>query len=177
MERAMLEELVGQFALEKSLTKREREILFLLTKNVTHLKEIAAHLSLSRSTINNHLNNIYIKASVKGKAQLLAQCFGYVSQKIADIKTPSNRPKVLLIDEKENTRLILKDHLAEMGLDVITTTSLSQIRALLEKEKFDLIFSDINMPEVEGFRVIKEVRVRQPRYPLFTYDRLYKMTK
>ena len=77
----MLEELVKQFAQEKSLTKRETEILFLLTRNITHLKEIAAYLKLSRSTINNHLNNIYIKVNVKGKAQLLAQCFGYVSKK------------------------------------------------------------------------------------------------
>ena len=131
----MLEELVKQFAQEKSLTKRETEILFLLTKNITHLKEIAEHLKLSRSTINNHLNNIYIKANVKGKAQLLAQCFGYVSQKILVPKETSNTPKALVIDGQEDPHVILKEHLEEIGFAVVTATNPGQVSSLLEKEK------------------------------------------
>ena len=174
----MLEELIKQFALEKSLTKRETEILFLLTKNITHLKEIAEYLKLSRSTINNHLNNIYIKVSVKGKAQLLAQCFGYASERIPEIKQTASVPRVLVVDDKEDPRLILKDHLEEIGFTVVTTTSFSQVRGLLEKEKIDLILSDISMPELDGFKLFKDVRIKYPKYPVFMYDRPpYKMAK
>ena len=170
MESKMLDELVGQFALEKSLTKRETEILFLLIGNVTHLKEIADHLKLSRSTINNHLNNIYIKVNVKGKAQLLAQCFGYVSQKVSTVKKPSVVPRVLVVNDKESPRLILRDHLEEMGCAVMTTSSFSQARGFLEREEVDLILSDVSMPELDGFKVLREVRIKRPKYPMFMFD-------
>ena len=173
----MLDELIGQFAREKSLTKRETEILFLLTKNITHLKEIAEYLKLSRSTINNHLNNIYIKASVKGKAQLLARCFGYISEKVSVTQGEAASPKVLLVEDRESPRLILKDHLEEMGFAVLTTSSPIHVRGLLEKEKVDLILSDMSMPDLDGFRLFKEVRVKHPKYPMFMHEQPYKMTK
>ena len=167
----MLDELISQFAKENSLTKRETEILFLLTKNVTHLKEIADHLKLSRSTINNHLNNIYIKANVKGKAQLLARCFGYIAKKIPFPKEGLLPPKVLVIDGKEDPHLVLKDHLEEIGFSVVTTSNPTQVMGLLEKEKIDLILSDTSMPELDGFKVLKEVRIKYPKYPVFMYDK------
>ena len=167
----MLDELVRQFAKEKSLTKREVEILFLLTKNVTHLKEIAAYLKLSRSTINNHLNNIYIKANVKGKAQLLAQCFGYISKRISLPKDTLTAPRALVIDGKEDPGLVLKEHLEEIGFAVVTATTPTQVMGLLEKEKIDIILSDTSMPELDGYKSLKEVRIKYPRYPLFVYDK------
>ncbi|MCY4643098.1 MAG: response regulator [Bacteriovoracales bacterium] len=173
----MLEEFIEKFAKEKSLTKRETEILFLLTKNITHLKEIAAYLKLSRSTINNHLNNIYIKVNVKGKAQLLSRCFGYISEHLPSAKEMLPTPRVLLVDDKEDPRLILRDHLEDMGFSVIATTSLSQARRLLENEEIDLILSEISMPEFDGFQLLKEVRIKNPKYPVFLYDRTYKMSK
>ena len=173
----MLEELIGQFAGEKSLTKRETEILFLLTQNITHLKEIAEYLKLSRSTINNHLNNIYIKTSVKGKAQLLAQCFGYISEKVTISRETSAIPKVLVVDDREDPRLMLKDHLEEIGFSVFTTASLAQVRGLLERENIDLILSGMSMPEFDGFKLLKEVRIKYPKYPVFMYDRPLKMAK
>ena len=168
----MLEGLISQFAKEKSLTKRETEILFLLTKNITHLKGIAEYLKLSRSTVNNHLNNIYIKTSVNGKAQLLAKCFEYISERVSVPGESIASPKVLLVDDSEDVRLILKDHLEEIGFSVTTTSNLIHARGILEKESIDLILSNINMPELDGFKVIRDVRIKRAKYPMFMRSRL-----
>lgn len=169
----MLDELIGDFARGKSLTRRETEILFLLTQNITHLKEIAEHLKLSRSTINNHLNNIYIKTNVKGKAQLLAKCFGHVSEKMMSAKGGSSIPKVLVVNDREDPQRMLKGHLEEIGFVVLTTSNPIHVRGLLEKENIDLILSDMNMPDFDGFKLFKDVRIKYPKYPVFMYDRPY----
>ena len=54
----------------KFLTKREQDVLEQLLKGFTY-KEIANVLSLSVTTINDHIKNIYKKMNVNSKAELL----------------------------------------------------------------------------------------------------------
>ncbi len=58
----------------KELTRREEEILNLIKKGHTY-KEMATLLNVSFHTINHHLKNLYQKANVKSKAELMAKYF------------------------------------------------------------------------------------------------------
>jgi len=50
------------------LTAREIEVLYWLEKGLSN-KEIATKLTVSAATINNHLNNIYLKLDVKNRVE------------------------------------------------------------------------------------------------------------
>ena len=54
------------------LTKREKEIFVLLTKNKT-TKEIANTLNISEKTVRNHISNVMQKLGVKGRASAVIE--------------------------------------------------------------------------------------------------------
>jgi RNA polymerase sigma factor (sigma-70 family) len=54
------------------LTKREREVLRLLTEGYLY-KEIAEEMGLSWHTVHNHIRHIYEKLHVRSRAQAIAK--------------------------------------------------------------------------------------------------------
>ncbi|MBI5668544.1 MAG: response regulator transcription factor [Chloroflexi bacterium] len=53
------------------LTDREREVLGLITQGMNN-REIADHLTISRSTVKNHVSNIFSKLNVSNRAEAVA---------------------------------------------------------------------------------------------------------
>jgi CheY-like chemotaxis protein len=70
---------------------------------------------------------------------------------------------ILLIDDVEENRVILKLRLEKEGFVVITARNGEEGLQELEKEKFNLIFLDINMPVMDGHTFLKMVKA-DPRY-------------
>lgn len=65
--------------------------------------------------------------------------------------------KILIIDDERSIRNSLKEILADEGFEVeVAENGLSGIEAAI-KEKFDIIFCDIKMPEMEGTEVLKKL--------------------
>lgn len=52
-----------------ALTRRERELLALLSRGVTSTEELAEELYISQKTVKNHLASIYQKLAVSDRAQ------------------------------------------------------------------------------------------------------------
>lgn len=74
-------------------------------------------------------------------------------------KASSDRRRVLLIDDSPFFRNMLSPLLSVAGYDVIALESAVQALGLAEKgEKFDLIISDIEMPEMSGFEFAARIR-------------------
>jgi len=71
--------------------------------------------------------------------------------------------KVLIVDDEESIRDILDEILDTLGFE--TETAQDGIDALekLEKQQFDMVLSDINMPRMKGFELLKNVRERYPK--------------
>ena len=63
--------------------------------------------------------------------------------------------KALIVDDNQNWRDILKHLLSSFGLDVDTVDNGKKAIAKIEKENFDLILIDWNMPELDGISTIK----------------------
>lgn len=53
------------------LTEREREVLALITQGMNN-REIADRLTISRSTVKNHVSNIFSKLNVSNRAEAVA---------------------------------------------------------------------------------------------------------
>jgi two-component system, response regulator YesN len=70
--------------------------------------------------------------------------------------------KVLLVDDDRYVVRYLEKALEQAGYEVTATTSGSQALALIDEVKPDLLILDLNMPEPDGFDLL---RMEHARYP------------
>jgi CheY-like chemotaxis protein len=68
--------------------------------------------------------------------------------------------KVLLVDDAPDTLDVLQQILAHSGAIIMAAPNAGMALALLERERPDVIVSDIGMPEVDGFELIRRIRRR-----------------
>jgi len=71
--------------------------------------------------------------------------------------------KVLMVDDEPDIRDLISFILHDYGVDVTTVTSAAE--ALDELSHFvpDILISDIGMPEVDGYMLIRQLRQRSPQ--------------
>ena len=62
--------------------------------------------------------------------------------------------KILIIDDERSIRNSLKEILVDEGYDVDVAENGAQGCAMVEKEKYSVIFCDIKMPEMDGMEVL-----------------------
>jgi two-component system OmpR family response regulator len=66
--------------------------------------------------------------------------------------------KILIIDDTKNIRLMLTKCLELEGYYVVTANDGMEAIELFKKEKFDLAFLDIKLPEIRGTEVLRRIR-------------------
>lgn len=66
--------------------------------------------------------------------------------------------RVLLVEDEVAVLKVLEGSLASMGLEVRSLSDSREAVALIGQEKFDAIFLDLMMPEVNGFELTRLVR-------------------
>ena len=70
--------------------------------------------------------------------------------------------RVLTVDDDPDARELLTVLLAEYGAKVLTVASATEVLANLESFQPDVLVSDIGMPEVDGYSLIKQIRTLTP---------------
>ena len=56
------------------LTSREQQILDLIAEGLTN-RQISSNLSISESTVENHIHHIFVKLGISNRAQAVAHIF------------------------------------------------------------------------------------------------------
>ena len=75
------------------------------------------------------------------------------------LKTRDNfKYKILVVDDSHTTRILQKNILSNNGYNVTTTTNPINALDKAVENKYDLIISDIQMPEMNGFEFIAKLR-------------------
>jgi DNA-binding NarL/FixJ family response regulator len=64
----------GGYFMLPALTNRENEVLEQIAYGFTN-KEISGNLSISESTVENHIHNIYTKLGISNRAQAVGYAF------------------------------------------------------------------------------------------------------
>lgn len=76
----------------------------------------------------------------------------------------SVRKRILLVDDEAGIRLTLPRVLTKYGFEVISVTSVEDALGEIQTAEFDVLLSDLNIPQSnEGFLVIEAMRRSQPR--------------
>lgn len=69
---------------------------------------------------------------------------------------------ILVADDEEGIRRILVEWLQRQGHTVITAGSATEASRLLQTYRFDLVITDVVMPDGDGFELIAAFRRQQP---------------
>jgi DNA-binding response OmpR family regulator len=65
---------------------------------------------------------------------------------------------ILLVDDNDQLRSMIERGLNQAGHEVVAAYNGKSALAILPKLKFDLILTDIVMPDMEGLELIREIR-------------------
>ena len=71
---------------------------------------------------------------------------------------PRKESRVLVVDDYENMRKRLCASLQRLGVHVAEATNGVEALERLRAEPFDIVFTDIVMPEMDGFELCEEIR-------------------
>jgi CheY-like chemotaxis protein len=70
--------------------------------------------------------------------------------------------RVLIVEDHTDTALVLSKLLGAFGHKVKTAASAAAALALVKDEAFDVMVSDIGLPDATGYELMKEIKLRYP---------------
>ncbi len=73
---------------------------------------------------------------------------------------------VMVVDDDEKLRSLLGTVLARAGHDVISAADGEEALRLLGEKSPDLVVTDLNMPRMDGLRLVEEAHQRDPMLPM-----------
>ncbi|MBD1915036.1 MULTISPECIES: ATP-binding protein [Cyanophyceae] len=76
--------------------------------------------------------------------------------------TPLKGVKVLLVDDEIDTRDVFSFLLEQAGAEVVAVASAAAALAALPQLKPDLLLSDIGMPNINGYQLMRQIRTLPP---------------
>lgn len=74
--------------------------------------------------------------------------------------------KILIVDDDQNILRLYKEELEEEGYSVITASNGLEAFEQFEKEEPDLVTLDILLPDVDGIKLLRQMKEKRPRMPV-----------
>ncbi|MBD2034630.1 PAS domain S-box protein [Leptolyngbya sp. FACHB-321] len=75
---------------------------------------------------------------------------------------PLQAVNVLLVDDDDDSRNLITFTLKQSGAIVTPVTSAAEALDVLKQTRFDLLISDIGMPEMDGYTLMQQIRAMPP---------------
>jgi hypothetical protein len=69
---------------------------------------------------------------------------------------------ILLVEDHEDSRVVLSNLLIHCGHEVASAGSMQEALRLLDNLRFDVLVSDIGLPDGNGLDLVVEAKKRQP---------------
>jgi len=71
---------------------------------------------------------------------------------------PPGKERLLVVDDCPNTLEVIRRNLAAQGYQVYTSSGVVEAIAILEQTKIDLVITDLKMPKVSGWDLLRHIR-------------------
>jgi len=79
---------------------------------------------------------------------------------------PGRKAKILVIEDDERIRDNLKEILSLAGHAVTLAENAKEGVTLFKKRTYDLVFTDLSMPEISGWELARIIKEKDPRIPV-----------
>ncbi len=131
-------------------------------------------LAIGRKLVEAHSGSIEAQSAGRDQGSTFIITLPLVTRPAAitepprDNATPSHSPmngrgkdtRILLVEDHEPTRTALANLLTRRHYDVKTAASLAEARNLAKQHRFELLISDIGLPDGSGIELMNELRGR-----------------
>lgn len=127
-------------------------------------------LAIVRSLVEAHGGTIAADSPGEGQGASFTVRLPLLDTKPA-IKQPNTSPmqhlnltgiRVLAVDDEADARDLLTVLLTQYGAEVLTVASAAEVLTVLESFQPDVLVSDIGMPRVDGYTLIRQIRALPP---------------
>jgi len=100
-----------------------------------------------------------LSATLEGMAPSQGR-MGILSDRVTEEygRLKQRAPKILVVDDKIDTLLLLRELLSSRGYVVITATDADEARELVHSDKPDLMLLDVIMPGKSGYELCRELK-------------------
>jgi CheY-like chemotaxis protein len=77
---------------------------------------------------------------------------------------------ILVVDDNEINLMLIEDVLLDLGANVSTAVSGAEAIAIAQTKQFDLVFMDVQMPEMNGLEATAQLRKMNFKYPIIAFS-------
>lgn len=74
--------------------------------------------------------------------------------------------KILIVDDDQNILRLYKEELEEEGYSIVTASNGQEALEQFEKESPDLVTLDILLPDIDGIKLLRQMKEKRPRMPI-----------
>jgi excisionase family DNA binding protein len=127
------------------------------------LEEVADYLRVTKKTIYRLLEAGKIPATKVGRQWRFSK--SAIDEWLRE-KSVGTRTSILVIDDEETIRSLLKETLEELGHTVVTVGTASEGLELVKQRDFDLVFLDLKMPGMDGAELFRQIKAIKPKLPV-----------
>ena len=76
------------------------------------------------------------------------------------------KDKILIVDDEESVRMILQQIIIKRGFEAETASDGNEALEKLKISSFGIVISDINMPNMDGVTLFKNIKKDYPKTPV-----------
>lgn len=79
---------------------------------------------------------------------------------------PGSAPQLLLVDDDKSSRVLLVQVLSSWGYNVVQACGGAEALRMSREREFDGLLTDLEMPVISGFVLVRQIRAREERLGL-----------
>jgi len=133
------------------MIQRSAKVIALLENNEAHSLKIFCQLNLE--------NRLVYPVSTRRIVHMMHEMFSVYAQSNLDfLKDKLSPVKVLAVDDNQPNLELLSTWLGDLNVEVVTANGGIQAVEFAQHERFDLIFMDIQMPDLDGQAATLKIR-------------------
>lgn len=128
-------------------------------------------LAIVRSLVEAHGGTIVADSAGEGQGATFTMKFPLLDVEPEIQPSPRQKPaqklnlasiRVLAVDDEPDARELLNTVLRMYEAEILTVTSATEALSALESFQPDVLISDVGMPDVDGYRLIEQIRALPP---------------
>jgi PAS domain S-box-containing protein len=126
-------------------------------------------LTISKTLLDLHGGTITVESAGQNKGSTFRVFLDVLREPVApsregasSIVMSAKKLRLLLVDDHADTRGVLSRLLAKSGHEVMTADSAQKALEILDTGPFDVLISDIGLPETSGYELVRQAKQRQP---------------